>query len=91
MSYEEFNRTFNKRDYRGVILECSVITLDGEVIKRGTVEEVGDFMDLETDPIWKDHKFAGNALPDGREVVTTNIADWASDSYAKYIKNKLHI
>ena len=91
IGYQEFDKTFNKRDCRGVVLECSVITLKGEVIKRGTIEEIDDFMDLQTDPIWKNHKFMGNALPDGREVIATNVGSWddPKDSYANLIKNKL--
>ena len=94
MSYAEFNKTFNKRDYRGVVLECSIITLKGKVIFRGSVDEVDAYWDEHVELIWdeNDTSLIKKSTPviDGEEVITTNIGDWNSeDRYAKYIHSKL--
>lgn len=85
MSYEEFDKKYNKRDYRGVIQECSIIDLDGNIIFHGTFDEMGDYHDSNAKPIWQNNKLVGWTI-DGKEVITTNLANhswYRSPDFAK--------
>lgn len=86
MLYEEFDKKYNKRDYRGVILEASIITLDGKVLKRGSLEELEDFWDNNVEIIWENHKVTREEI-NGEEAIWTNIGK--GDAYSNRIMNKI--
>ena len=89
MTYNEFNKKYNKRDGAGVCLECSIINLDGDIIFHGTIDEVDNYWDehielvRDTSPI-KDFTYTIN----GQEVVTTNVGK--TGRYSDCIFSKLH-
>ena len=87
MTYKEFDKKYNKRDYRGVVTRTSVINLDGDIIAQGTVEEMCEFMDDKCYPEWKDRKLLGHFF-EGQKVEMTNIGN--GDTYARYFVTKLN-
>lgn len=88
MDYEQFDKKYNKRNYKGVITHTSIITLDGELIYQGTFDDVMNYFDNDDMfvPTWKDGKFIGFCY-EGKEVITTNIGK--GDKYSNYIMSKL--
>ena len=92
MKYNEFNKKYNKRDYAGVVLECSIINLDGDVIFRGTIDEVDKYWDDNVELIWNDNDISliksATATINGQEVVTTNVGE--TGRYSDYLFGKLH-
>lgn len=87
MTYEEFNKKYNKRNYKGVIEQTSLINLDGKIIAQGTVEEMDDFQDKECEGKWHNREFLGFFYK-GQKVVTTNIGN--GDRYARYLVSQLN-
>ena len=56
MTYKEFDKKYNKRDYRGVITHTSIIDLKGNVIFSGEVEECDKYHDDNMEVLeWKNH------------------------------------
>lgn len=92
MKYNEFNNKYNKRNYAGVCLECSIINLDGDVIFRGTIDEVDAYWDEHIELVWDENdtsliKHSTDTI-NGQEVVTTNVGE--TGRYSDYLFNKLH-
>ena len=92
MKYEDFNKKYNKRDVYGVVLECSIINLDGDVIFHGTIDEVDNYWDDNVELIWDNNdtsliKSATSTI-NGQEVVTTNVGK--TGRYSDYFFGKLH-
>lgn len=72
MKYEEFDKKYNTRDRHGVILECSVITVDGNVLFRGNLDEVENYWDDNIEVNWENGKVVSFTIK-GKEVITTNL------------------
>jgi hypothetical protein len=87
MTYGDFNKKYNKRDYRGVILSTSIIDMNGNILFQGTIDEVGEYWDEHVELIWQDNKVIDEKI-DGVSAITTNIGH--TDTYAKYCFNKLN-
>ena len=85
MNYQAFDKQYNTRNYKGVVIKASVIDFDGNVVFNGTPTEVDNFMDLECSPIWKDNKYIGQQY-NGKRVINTNIGG----KYAEHIFNQLN-
>lgn len=86
MKYKEFNKKYNKCDYDGTVLECSIINLDGDILFHGTINEVEDYWDDNIEVIWDENDTAlikkSTITINGQEVVTTNVSK--SGRYADY-------
>lgn len=94
MTYKEFDAKYNKRDKNGVVLECSIINLDGEIIFHGKLDDVDKFYDDNVDIIWKEenddsifHKILRREI-NGQEVTMTNLANYSW--YRDPMLDKLH-
>lgn len=86
MSYEEFDKKYNKRYYCGVVQECSIINLDGDIIFHGTIDEVENYWDDNIEVDWNNN--TPTITINGQEVVTTNVGK--AGKYSDYFFNKLH-
>lgn len=91
MTYKEFDKKYNKRNYQRVIKRTSLINLDGDIIAQGTVEEMDNFCDIHCEFRWKNHTAMGYFY-NGQEVVTTNVGNPAEfdDGYSKRFFAKLN-
>ena len=87
MTYAEFDKKYNKRNYKGVVKQTSLINLDGKIIAQGTVEEMDDFCDNECEGKWHNREYLGRFY-EGQKVVTTNIGN--GDRYARYLVSQLN-
>lgn len=87
MTYEEFDKKYNKRDYRGVILECSIIDMDGNIIFHGNLNEIEDYWDNNIELIWENKKVYDERI-NGKSVITTNLGK--NSSYTTHCFNKLN-
>lgn len=76
MTYKEFDKKYNIRNYQGVIQECSIINFDGKVIFRGSLNEVENFWDENVNFVWKDHKVVSEEI-NGEKVTMTNLANYS--------------
>lgn len=91
LTYEEFDKKYNKRDCHGVVLECSIINFDGDIIFRGTIDEVDNYWDKNIEPIWDEtntSRVIAALTINGQEVVTTNVGK--TGRYSDYFFGKLH-
>ena len=87
MTYEEFDKKYNKRDYRGVILECSIIDIDGNIIFHGNLNEIEDYWDNNIELVWENKKVYDERI-NGKSVITTNLSK--NSSYTTHCFNKLN-
>ena len=94
MTYKEFDAKYNKRDKNNVVLECSIINLDGEIIFHGKLDDVERFWDDNIEVIWKKetketlfHKVLRYEI-NGQEVTMTNLANYSW--YRDPMLDKLH-
>ncbi len=87
MTYGDFDKKYNKRDYRRVILSTSIIDMNGNILFQGTIDEVAEYWDEHVEFIWQDNKVIDEKI-NGVSAITTNIGH--TDTYAKYCFNKLN-
>lgn len=83
MTYIEFDNKYNKRNTDNVILNCSIIDLDGNIIFNGTLNEVETYWDDHVEPVWVGHKVITMKI-NGKEAITTNLPK------GSHFFNKLH-
>ena len=68
MTYKEFDKKYNKRDYRGVVTHTSIIDLFGNVIFSGELEKVERYYDDNLEVlVWWNHSPIRRAI-NGIEV-----------------------
>lgn len=87
MTYEEFDKKYNARDYRGVIQKCSIIDMDGNIIFHGNLNEIEDYWDNNIEIVWENKKVYDERI-NGKSVITTNLAK--NSSYTTHCFNKLN-
>lgn len=75
MLYKEFDKKYNKRNYAGVVLECSIIDFDGNIIYSGKIDDVDIFFDDNVDFVWRNGKLFREY--NGKEVTMTNLANYS--------------
>lgn len=84
MDYQKFDKKYNTRDYRGVIVKSSIINYNGDIVFQGSIEEIDNFMDNKCDILRTNGSL--DYVYNKQMVINTNIAG----NYAKHIFNKLN-